>query len=187
MAGSTKGFIDAKLAKALNHPLRAAALTILNDRVASPKEIADALDAPVGNVSYHVKELRDLGCVKLVDTAQRRGATEHYYRAVTGAMLDDDTWAHLSPDVREDISGTNLKVLIEAIRAARAAKTLDARLDRHLSCITVNLDEQGWQDANHALNETLERIGEIEKESAARANGERIHSTFGLLGFESPE
>lgn len=57
---------DKTLAKALSHPVRAAALTILNARVASPTEIATELELPLGNVSYHINELEKYGCVELV-------------------------------------------------------------------------------------------------------------------------
>jgi predicted transcriptional regulator len=30
------------------------------------------------NVSYQVRQLEQLGCIELVDTAQRRGALEHF-------------------------------------------------------------------------------------------------------------
>lgn len=177
---------DQTLIKALSHPVRASALTILNQRVASPKEIAIELHEEVGKVSYHVKELRNLGCVELVDTAQRRGATEHYYRGVAQAYLSDSFWATLSTAVRNGISVTGLKVLIEAARESVEAGTFDARVDRHLSCLTLGLDGQGWKEANGLLNETLERLAEIGCESEARETGERIRATFGLLGFESP-
>lgn len=177
---------DRTLIKALSHPVRASALTILNQRVASPKEIALELNEEVGKVSYHVKELRNLGCVELVDTAQRRGATEHYYRGVAQAYLSDAFWATLSTAVRNGISVTGLKVLIEATRESLQAGTFDARVDRHLSCLTLSLDGQGWKEANGLLNETLERLTEIGSESEARAGDERIRATFGMLGFESP-
>jgi DNA-binding transcriptional ArsR family regulator len=177
---------DQTLIKALSHPVRAEALTILNQRVASPKEIALELNEEVGKVSYHVKELRNLGCVELVDTAQRRGATEHYYQGVAQAYLSNSFWGTLSLAVRNGISVTGLKVLIEAARKSVEAGAFDARVDRHLSCLTLDLDGQGWKDANGLLNETLDRLAEIESESEDREAGESIRATFGLLGFESP-
>jgi DNA-binding transcriptional ArsR family regulator len=177
---------DQVLIKALSHPVRANALTILNQRVASPKEIAVELREEVGKVSYHVKELRNLGCVELVDTAQRRGATEHYYRGVAQAYLNDSFWATLSTAVRNGISVTGLKVLVEAAREAVEAGTFDARTDRHLSCLTLNLDEEGWSEANVLLNETLDRLVEIGARSESRDAPNRVCATYGLLGFESP-
>ena len=67
--------------------MRARILAILNERVASPNEIAEMIDERLPNVSYHVRALLDLGCIELVDTAQRRGAIEHYYRALRAPVL----------------------------------------------------------------------------------------------------
>jgi DNA-binding transcriptional ArsR family regulator len=186
IGSATSCAADQTLIKALSHPVRANALTILNQRVASPKEIAGELSEEVGKVSYHVKELRNLGCVELVDTAQRRGATEHYYRGVARAYLSDSFWATLSTAVRNGISVTGLKVLIEAAREAVEAGTFDARVDRHLSCLTLNLDGEGWEEAKDLLNETLDRLVEIGATSESRKAEERVRATFGLLGFESP-
>jgi DNA-binding transcriptional ArsR family regulator len=177
---------DQTLIKALSHPVRASALTILNQRVASPKEISDELGEEVGKVSYHVKELKNLGCVELVDTAQRRGATEHYYRGVAQAYLSDSFWATLSEAVRGGISVTGLQVLIAGAREAIEAGTFDSRSDRHLSCVALSLDEQGWVEAVELLDDTLKRLVEIGDESDSRGDLNRINATFGLLGFESP-
>jgi DNA-binding transcriptional ArsR family regulator len=68
-------------AKALAHPLRARILEALAGEPRSPNELAVEFGEPLGNVSYHVLVLRDLGMVELVDTAPRRGAVEHFYRA----------------------------------------------------------------------------------------------------------
>ena len=37
---------------------------------------------PLGNVSYHVRQLEKAGLIELVATRQRRGALEHYYTLV---------------------------------------------------------------------------------------------------------
>ena len=78
--------IDQRLAKALSSSLRARALALIAEGVASPKAIAEKLDLDVRTVAYHVRVLRELGCVELVETKQRRGAVEHVY-AVTQLAL----------------------------------------------------------------------------------------------------
>lgn len=84
-----------ELAKALAHPLRVRILTLLGEsQVASPNMIASGLDEGLGNVSYHMKTLRDFNCVKLVKTEPRRGAVEHFYRATGNAVVNGVT---LSP------------------------------------------------------------------------------------------
>src|SRR3954449_687963 len=63
---------EARIAKALAHPLRAPILQRLGERVASPGDLALELGAPLGVVSYHVRMLRDYDCVELVTTEQQR-------------------------------------------------------------------------------------------------------------------
>jgi DNA-binding transcriptional ArsR family regulator len=72
--------IDHRLAKALSNPLRARALSLIAEGVSSPKAIGEALGKDVRGIAYHVRVLRELGCIELVETHQRRGAVEHVYR-----------------------------------------------------------------------------------------------------------
>lgn len=69
------------IAKALTHPTRGQILTILAEHdELSPSELADRIDKPIGNVSYHVRTLAALGLITQTRTEPRRGAVEHYYR-----------------------------------------------------------------------------------------------------------
>ena len=45
----------------------------------SPNSLYVAAGEPLGNVSYHVRQLEKAGLIELVATKQRRGALEHYY------------------------------------------------------------------------------------------------------------
>jgi DNA-binding transcriptional ArsR family regulator len=66
---------------ALRHPLRRRILRAMSDRKqASPRELAEKLDEPLSNVSYHVRTLAEHGAVKEVKRRQVRGATQHFYR-----------------------------------------------------------------------------------------------------------
>jgi len=67
--------------KALTHPLRVRILALLQERTASPRELADWLDATLGTVSYHVRTLHDCGMIELVRESQVRGAIVHHYSA----------------------------------------------------------------------------------------------------------
>ena len=81
--------IEQSLAKALSNALRAQALRLISEGVDSPKAIAEQLDADIRTVAYHVRVLRHLGCVELVETKRRRGAVEHIYRVATAALEKD--------------------------------------------------------------------------------------------------
>jgi DNA-binding transcriptional ArsR family regulator len=186
---SYAGF-NSRLVKALSHPLRARSLAILNERTASPKEIHEQLDVPLGNVTYHVKVLGELGCIELVKTTPRRGATEHYYRGTTRSFLNKENWSQLSPDAKSGVTVAGLKMINDASRAALEAETFDSQDSRHLSCTPVNLDQQGWDEIMVLLDETLDGILAIQGECVSRQakveNAESIRATISLLGFESP-
>jgi DNA-binding transcriptional ArsR family regulator len=77
--------IDQRMATAVANPLRARALDLIAAGVASPKLIAADLGLDVRTVAYHVRVLRELRCIELVETLPRRGAVEHIYRIVEQA------------------------------------------------------------------------------------------------------
>ena len=177
---------DSTLLKALAHPVRARALTVLNQRVASPSELAAEQDEVVGYVAYHVRVLHELDLIELVETRQVRGATEHFYRGTVKPFLSDDFWARLPADARNGISIAGLDVLNTAIREAFEAGTFDSRTDRHLSNVSLDLDEQGWREAVELLHTCLKDLMRIGEECEARESEPPMRATFGLMGFESP-
>jgi DNA-binding transcriptional ArsR family regulator len=190
MAGARHaGLIDQRLAKALSHPMRTHILAILNERVASPNEIADMLDERLPNVSYHVRVLLDLGCLELVRTAQRRGAIEHYYRAVQRPFFSDRDWKRLPRSGRRAVSDVALQMIWEDVADAVRAGTFDARLDRHLSRSPFTVDEKGWGELHDLLARTLEQAERIAARSAKRVragDGPGIPCEVVVMHFESP-
>ncbi len=87
--------IDHRLVKALGHPTRVRILAALNERVASPTQLAEEFDEGLSQLSYHIKVLKDLECIELVGTRPRRGAVEHFYRAIARAHLGDPEWREI--------------------------------------------------------------------------------------------
>lgn len=77
---------DTDVLKALNHPVRRQVMSMLDDGIASPKELAGRLGLSIPSVSYHVGILRDLGLIKVVRETPRRGAIERHYKAVSRAL-----------------------------------------------------------------------------------------------------
>jgi DNA-binding transcriptional ArsR family regulator len=179
---------DATMMKALSHPVRARALTVLNERVASPSELAAEQNEAVGYVAYHVRVLREMELIELVKSRQVRGATEHFYRGTIKPYLSEDFWERLPKDARKGVSVAGLEVLNEAVKQAFEAGTFDARVDRHLSNLSVNLDEQGWREAGDLLVQCLKGLIQISAEAESRSGSESksLRATFGLMGFESP-
>src|SRR3954451_748474 len=100
---------EARIAKALAHPLRARILQRLGERVASPGELAVELDAPLGVVSYHVRMLRDYECIELVRTEPVRGALQHFYTATARPNFDDAQWRTLPKSLRIELMGETIQ------------------------------------------------------------------------------
>lgn len=181
--------VEQVVAKAFAHPLRVQILIILNEKVASPNMLAQQLDQSLNLVAYHVRVLEKYDCIELVDTKQRRGATEHFYRATRRQFLTDSEWSRLPKSLRPGLSGAMLKTAFDDVEEALDQNTFDELEDRHLSRTPMVVDRKGWEDAAGVLAETLERLIEIQSEATERLgeNGEEgIHSKVLMLHFKSP-
>ncbi len=138
-----KESVEQQIAKAFAHPLRVQILIVLNERNSSPNLLSKELGKSLNLVAYHVRVLEKYKCVELVETKQRRGATEHFYKATRRQFL----------------------------------------------AIPMEADEQGWRDAATLLDETRERLAEIQSEAQQRlaAEGRRgLLSKVAIMHFQSP-
>jgi DNA-binding transcriptional ArsR family regulator len=185
---------DPRLVKALAHPLRIRILAILEDRVASPSEIAEQLDAPLGNVSYHVRQLAELGLISLVRETPVRGTLEHHYRAEIRPRITDKAWSS-APDIvkHATVSATLSQVGAGVNRAA--AEGGFTKDDAHLSRIPLVLDADGWHEIAGELNSMLDRVEKIQRASNKRLlkqnhdgelRGELVMMLFETLEAEVP-
>jgi len=189
MARSSLDLVDPRIAKALSHPMRARILVILNERVASPNEIAEMIDERLPNVSYHVRALLDLGCIELVDTAQRRGAIEHYYRAVVRPFFSDSDWKRIPRSGRQAISDTLLHGIWDDVSDSIEAGAFDSRADRYLSHSPMRVDEQGWSEIARVMARALGEVEKIESQSARRLKKSKesgVPTSVVLMQFETP-
>jgi DNA-binding transcriptional ArsR family regulator len=183
------GLVDLRLAKALSHPLRARVFAVLNEQVASPNELSEMIGEPLPNVSYHVRALVDLECIELVRTAQRRGAIEHYYKAVRRPFFTDAEWKRLPRSGRQAIADAGLQLIWEDVAQAIEAGAFDARPDMHLSRSALVLDERGWGELRDVLEAVLEDAERIARQSATRLekSGEAgVTTRVVLMHFEMP-
>jgi DNA-binding transcriptional ArsR family regulator len=183
--------IDADIVKALAHPLRVRILNVLDQRTASPKQIADELQVSLGTVSYHVRTLAGLGLIRLVSRRQRRGATEHFYRAEVRPVISDENWAQVPGIVKEAMIGANLATTGEYVQAAAAAGGF-SRDDIHLSRTTMELDERAWRTLSRELAKTFERVRRLADATAERLTRVDPHpdtttTTVVLMMFEGGE
>ncbi len=166
-ATSEETVLDQRLVKAMAHPLRYQILIELNQRIASPKELADEFGEELGVVSYHVRTLRKLGCIELVRTTPRRGAVEHHYRAVMRPFFSAEQWARLPASARRSADTVLASRVVDDIASATGAGGFD-RDDTHLSRTPLALDEQGWKDVQRILADALEAILDTQAQTNGR-------------------
>jgi DNA-binding transcriptional ArsR family regulator len=181
--------ISQTMAWAYAHPVRARALIILADRVASPREIGEELGEPLGKVSYHVRELRDAGLIELVETDGSRGGVQHFYRAAHLPIVD--TEAAFSQDFRqrEVASAVVISLMVSDVAAAVEAGTLDSRPERVLVRYHPRVDARGWGELSdlytNAMNRSIE-IGEESRRRLRESGEESIVAGLHTLVFEMP-
>jgi DNA-binding transcriptional ArsR family regulator len=174
---------EARIAKALAHPLRARILQRLGERVASPGDLAVELGAPLGVVSYHVRMLRDYECVELVRTEPVRGALQHFYKATARPSLDEAQWRTLPTTLRGELIGETIQGLVDELASAADAGRLDDP-DIVLKRTPLELDERGYRKLNKLMARTLDQALAIAAESAERGKDDVIATELGLLHFK---
>jgi DNA-binding transcriptional ArsR family regulator len=176
----------------MSHPTRLNAMTILVERVATPRQIALEMEEPLNNVTYHIDVLRELGCIELVEIRQSRGGrvAEHFYRASKLAYVDDEAWEEL--DEGEKLSVTNgiVQLASQDLNEAMATGTFYKPDDNHISRTPLEVDEEGWTEVNEIMDEALgrllrakERIAERCAKSAEQTFLTKVH----MLHFRSPD
>lgn len=181
---------DPSVAKALAHPLRTRILALLEDRTASPSEIADELNAPLGVVSYHVRRLQALRFVKLVKRVPRRGAVEHYYTTVAGPRITNQAWRTTPTIVKQATISAALEGIGEQASAAVGAGGFE-KDGSHVSRTPVVVDEDGWKAVARELDALIPRIRKIEAESQKRLarndHQDEQRATMALMLFGTPD
>lgn len=161
--------IDQRLVRALAHPVRIQILEILSERVASPNMIAIELETGLSHVAYHTRALDRCGCLELVQTAQRRGATEHFYKARPRSFIGDQAWRRVPPSIRGAVSAASLQTFMDKAISALEAGAMDEREDTTFSWMPLHLDEQGWREVTTILRAATDRVVKAQEQSNRRA------------------
>jgi DNA-binding transcriptional ArsR family regulator len=180
---------DPRFVKALAHPLRVQILAILEQRTASPKEIADELDASLGVVSYHVRQLAAFGVIKLVRRTPRRGAIEHHYRLEAKPTISDEAWAEAPEIAKQALIGAVLRQVSTQVNVA-AANAGFSRDGAYLSRLPLELDAKGWSEVSKAMGDFVDRLSAIQaaaKKRGEKSHGDEVSAMAVLMLFEAAE
>jgi DNA-binding transcriptional ArsR family regulator len=188
MTNSTET-IDPRLVRSVAHPLRIRILETLTDHVASPTAIAEKLDASLTGVAYHTRALDRLGALQLVDTAPRRGATEHFYKATPRAFVGDPSWRKVPPSLLGGVSAATLQTFLDKAIAALEAGTLDDREDTVFRWMPLSLDEEGWMEIVAIMEEATKLMlaAHLRSQDRLSESGGRaaVSTVVGQAAFET--
>lgn len=179
-----------QLAAAMSHPTRGRVLTILNDRVASPREVADEIGEPLNNVAYHIKILVKLGCIELVRAKQSRGGrvVEHFYRAIEPSFFTEDDWKKIGEEEQRTVTTTIMRMISHDVNAAMVSGTFFDD-DNHLSRTPFSVDRAGWEEIKEVLADALDRLLTIKENVAARGQREDLETfpaRVNIIHYRSP-
>lgn len=184
---------------ALKHPLRVRILEVLNEGPRSPSQFVEeglipkehytSYQQALSLASYHFRELQKEGCLEVIESIPRRGAVEHVYRGLARVYFNDEEFEGLPRETRRRLSRISLQGMIARVDRAIREDTFDARVDRHLTWMPVQLDERGWEEVIATLASTFHELTQIRHDARDRiaASGEKVvPATVAILGFESP-
>jgi DNA-binding transcriptional ArsR family regulator len=154
---------------ALNHPIRIEILTLLNERVYTPNELAEKLGESLGVVSYHVSELADGGAIELARIEPAGNWMRHHYRAVEQPYISEEQALAMTPQQRQIMAGVVLQCgMAEALSAFSRGNMTKDPSNVLLSWSWFNVDKEGHSEIIETLAQAWERIQEIEARSVAR-------------------
>ncbi|MGZ8649777.1 MAG: ArsR/SmtB family transcription factor, partial [Solirubrobacteraceae bacterium] len=180
---------DPRYVKAMSHPLRVRILALLDERTASPVELAGWLGATLGTTAYHVRTLERMGLIELVRETRVRGAVEHHYRSKERPRVSDEAWAAAPPIAKQAAVTSSLQTIDAYARAASAAGGFDHG-NSHLTRTALRLDARGWNDLSRACLRLLAQVDRIEEAARERIQrnpqtGESSNVALVMMLFET--
>jgi DNA-binding transcriptional ArsR family regulator len=171
------------LARLLRNPLRQYVLSRYSQGVTSPSAVAAALGARLNLVSYHTHALLRAGVLELVRTEQRRGTTEHFYRAVPDVLIEDGDWEQLPTGLRRALVRLVLDGTLREAGDALARGGMDDAT-AHMSRSYLDLDRRGRAELASLLRTTFTRAEEIGQASRERGVDETVPCELVIMSFE---
>lgn len=179
--------IDSRTLKAQSHPIRAHILNILSEGPSSPGRMHRRMEnVSLSLVCHHVKILREVGLIELVEIRQNGCRREHVYRATGRQFFDLEEWLAIEPKFRDPITTDVLRQVSEDTGRSAAEGKINERPDRHVSRSPVEVDDLGWVEVVDALEIALNAVLEAHARSAERranGGGERISARVVILQY----
>lgn len=179
-----------RLIKAMSHNLRVRILAYMNDRPWSPRELSRELGEGLSQVSYHVKVLKDFELIELVKTEPRRGAVEHFYRAVVRAFMPSSVTKKFPKSGQRLMILETIEDVDMDVAASLESGRFDERDDYHVSYTPADFDAKACEDAEKLADKFVEDFLGLGGEAAVRrkngeSDGEHFPVSASVLVFGS--
>jgi hypothetical protein len=166
-------------------------MAIFFDRQASPREVAAEIGEPLNNVTYHVKQLVELGWIELVSQRPARGGrvVEHFYKATCEQQIETAEWSDLGPNERIAFDAGIFELMSRDLTDAMSSGTFFADEDNHLSRVPIEVDAQGWDETKEILDRALDELMGVRERVANRVPESGEETTpikVEIIHFKSP-
>jgi DNA-binding transcriptional ArsR family regulator len=166
-------------------------MNVFWEREASPREIAAEIGEPLNNVTYHINQLLELGCIELVAQRPVRGGrvVEHFYKAVSMSTFDDADLAQLGSEEKVILDLAIIKLMAGDLSEALLSGSYFELDDNQLTRIPMMVDAEGWNETKEILDRALEELLAV-RETVANRVAESGETTFptrvNVIQFKSP-
>jgi DNA-binding transcriptional ArsR family regulator len=183
--GGHKRTEEQRVSHLVNHPVRLDSFVTLSERIASPNELSAEQGVPLGTVSHHVTELAKEDLIELVDTVQRRGALEHFYRAKARPEVTDAEWQKMTRANRRRCAGTYLATVTSEALSSLRHGCMENDPDLYVFWVPLKLSATGRRELHEINADYQERIEALKKRDGGREVDDDTPVRFvSMLGFE---
>ncbi|HEY7832539.1 MAG TPA: helix-turn-helix domain-containing protein [Ktedonobacterales bacterium] len=147
-------------------------------------QLGALLNEPPAKIHYHVRELERLGVVKLVETREKGGILEKYYRAVAkNIIVPPALLRQVSPDETVSTANEYLQIIAQGFLRALNAAVRSHRLEGPEVLPLGMAATQVWM-----TGEDMKRVSEqlrqlLEPYAIARGTAEEHEITFAQIVF----
>lgn len=179
-----------ELALVISSEVTVKVLVYLVERSGSPREIGSTLNISTSKASHHVKKLKRLHLVELIEEREVGGAIQHIYRAVVRPIVSTEAWDKLNVAERQRYSVWIVRMILADAAMSFQANVFDARSNTHLSRTPMVVDEHGLTEVAAIQRRALLETIQVEATSAGRmvSTGESgINVIAAMMCFELPE
>jgi DNA-binding HxlR family transcriptional regulator len=141
-------------------------------------------------VASNFQSLQKDGWLRYVRSAPGKGGrgVENFYRATEPAFFDTETWALVPYSMRVASSWNIFNEIAPRLRMAIEASSPEEGLGRDLNCISLRLDEIGWERVVEAAGAQFTSLFEEQEDARLRVihtGEELIRTDVFLIAFEA--